>query len=93
MMNGMRTFAGWKRIVGRALGGGMLLGVVVAAVLYGWLFADLPAVDSVELRATHPTTQILDRNGKLLYEVLDPDAGKQIDLTWVESPRRASRRQ
>ena len=86
-MNGMRTYAGWKRIVGRALVGGVLLGVVVAAVLYGWLFADLPAVDSVALRATQPTTQILDRNGKLLYEVLDPNAGKQLDLDLGRIPQ------
>ncbi len=86
-MNGMRTYAGWKRIVRRALVGGVLLGVVVAAVLYGWLFADLPAVDSVALRATQPTTQILDRNGKLLYEVLDPNAGKQLDLDLGRIPQ------
>lgn len=30
---------------------------------------------------------ILDRNGKLLYEVLDPDAGKQLDLTLSHMPR------
>ena len=56
-------------------------------LLGGWLalrltiLADLPSVDEVESRLVHPTTRILDRNGRLLYEVLDPNAGKQIDLS------------
>ena len=41
----------------------------------------------MELRATRPTTQILDRNGKLLYEVVDPQAGKQIDLSLAHIPK------
>ncbi|MCB0022726.1 MAG: hypothetical protein KDD91_06800, partial [Caldilinea sp.] len=76
----MRTFARWKRPLWRALAGSLVLAVVAAAGIYGWLFADLPSVSDAQLRATHPTTQILDRNGKLLYELIDVDAGKQIDL-------------
>lgn len=49
-------------------------------IVYLWLLADLPPVRSVETRTVRPTTQIVDRNGRLLYEVLDPDAGKQINL-------------
>jgi len=33
-----------------------------------------------------PTTQILDRNGRLLYEVLDPNTGKQRDLSLANVP-------
>jgi penicillin-binding protein 1C len=50
-------------------------------LLYRWLLADLPPISTVERRLIRPTTQIVDRNGQLLYEVLDPDAGKQIDLS------------
>jgi penicillin-binding protein 1C len=64
-----------------------LFGALVVAGLYAWLFADLPPVTTVELRAARPTTQILDRNGKLLYEVLDPLAGKQIDLDLSRIPQ------
>lgn len=53
---------------------------VLATALYWWLLADLPPIRSVETRLVRPTTQILDRNGRLLYEVLDPDAGKQVNL-------------
>ena len=59
---------------------------VVCLALYWWLLADLPSVRAVELRAVRPTSQILDRNGKLLYEVVDPDAGKQIDLSLAGMP-------
>jgi penicillin-binding protein 1C len=60
--------------------------IVVSAAACQWLLADLPPIESVELRATRPTTQILDRNGKLLYEVMDPQAGKQIDLNLANVP-------
>src|SRR5690606_25493196 len=80
MMNRMRTFARWKRPLWRALAGSLMLAVLVAAGIYGWLFADLPSVSEAQLRATRPTTQILDRNGRLLYEMIDAEAGKQIDL-------------
>ena len=70
------------------LAAGFCIGLLLAvAALYQWLLADLPPIDSVELRATRPTTQILDRNGKLLYEAIDQDAGKQIDLTLANVPR------
>jgi membrane peptidoglycan carboxypeptidase len=66
---------GWRLLLST-----VILGALAAIALHQWLFADLPPVTAVELRAARPTTQILDRNGKLLYEVLDADAGKQLDL-------------
>jgi penicillin-binding protein 1C len=54
--------------------------LALVVVLYLWLLADLPPLDAIEQRMVRPTTQILDRNGRLLYEVIDPDAGKQINL-------------
>jgi membrane peptidoglycan carboxypeptidase len=59
---------------------------LLALALYTWLLADLPSVTAIELRAARPTTQILDRSGKLLYEVLDGDAGKQLDLDLSRIP-------
>jgi penicillin-binding protein 1C len=69
-------------------GAAAILGVLVvgAGILYFWLLADLPPARAAELRAARPTTQILDRNGKLLYEVLDTEAGKQIDLALSHIP-------
>ncbi len=50
------------------------------------ILAELPSVDDLESRLVRPTTRILDRNGRLLYEVLDPNAGKQIDLAADAAP-------
>ena len=55
--------------------------------LYFWLLADLPPITAVEQRLVRPTTQILDRNGRLLYEVLDPDTGKQLNLDLTAFPK------
>jgi penicillin-binding protein 1C len=60
---------------------------VVALGLHAWLAAGLPPVRSLESRRVRPTTQIVDRNGRLLYEILDPDAGKQYDLNRMDFPR------
>ena len=60
------------------------IGGIVAA---WWLFADLPPVTAVELRAAHPTTQILDRTGNVLYEVMDPETGKQLNLDLTHIPQ------
>ena len=59
---------------------------VTSGGLYFWLLADLPPITAVEQRLVRPTTQILDRNGRLLYEVLDPDTGKQINLDLTTLP-------
>ena len=64
-----------------------LLSVSTCIVFSSWLFADLPSIASLETRKVRPTSVILDRNGKLLYEVIDPQAGRQIDLTLSSIPQ------
>ena len=76
----------WRRRLGLVLLFFVLVAGLAAGALYAWLLADLPPVTAAALRTTRPTTQILDRNGKLLYEVLDPEAGKQIDLSLARIP-------
>ncbi|MEZ4726437.1 MAG: transglycosylase domain-containing protein [Caldilineaceae bacterium] len=66
----------------------LLLPTLVAVLLYQWLLADLPPITAVEQRLVRPTTQILDRKGRVLYEVLDPEAGKQINLDLTALPQR-----
>lgn len=69
-----------------------LVGAAVTALLlvigaaWWWLFSDLPSVRTLEEHAVRPTTRIEDRNGLLLYEVVDPDSGKQINLDLSEIP-------
>lgn len=64
----------------------VIVGVGTTA-LYLWLLADLPPISSATERVVRPTTQIVDRNGRLLYEVLDPDAGKQLNLDLTNLPQ------
>ncbi|RME60708.1 MAG: penicillin-binding protein, partial [Caldilineae bacterium] len=62
---------------------------LVVGLLAGWLvlrltwLADLPSLDELPARMARPATRIYDRNGRLLYEVLDPNAGKLIELPAV----------
>ncbi len=57
----------------------LLIGSIGVGLYYG-LLADLPPISTAETRLVHPTTQILDRKGRLLYEVVDPNMGKQLNL-------------
>ena len=81
-----KSLSSWRRRLGLALLFVITVAILAAGGLYAWLFADLPPVTAAALRTTRPTTQILDRHGKLLYEVIDPEAGKQIDLALDRIP-------
>ena len=62
----------------------LILALVALAVAAGGflaaLFADLPSPDAIFDRAAAPSTLIFDRNGRLLYEVIDPQGGKHTPL-------------
>lgn len=61
--------------------------LVVAAVgLYAYLLADLPGPEQSRTRIQRPSTQILDRHGRLLYEVIDPNGSKQTPLPLDQMP-------
>lgn len=60
----------------------IVLGIVVAGAFlvyqYFTIAATLPSVDGLKERASQfETTRIYDRNGQLLYELLDPNAGRR----------------
>ena len=57
-----------------------ILSVACALGVYAWLFADLPSLDALYDRAAAPSTKILDRNGRLLYEIIDPHQGKHTPV-------------
>ncbi len=74
-----------KGCFGRVLIIGMI--IFLLAILAGGIFAwtkymeiarTLPSVDELQNRASKfETTYILDRNGNILYEIVDPNAGKR----------------
>lgn len=69
----------------------LALGLLGTWIYAAWL-ADLPPVSALPARMARPTTQILDRNGQVLYEVLDPNMGKQIDVALEGEPSFTNRR-
>lgn len=72
----------WRQLLGAAA----LLLLVAGVAFYFWVLRGLPSIDEVEARSVRPTSQILDRNGRLLYEVLDSNAGKQLSLSLEKVP-------
>jgi 1A family penicillin-binding protein len=60
--------------------------LVAGGVLYAWLVAGLPSFHDLYGQAIAPTTKIYDRHGRLLYEIIDPHAGKHTPLPLDEIP-------
>lgn len=55
-----------------------LIGISVLLFQYYRIAATLPPVDDLRQKASQfETTRILDRNGNVLYEILDPTAGRR----------------
>ncbi|MCP4536327.1 MAG: PBP1A family penicillin-binding protein [Chloroflexi bacterium] len=51
-----------------------------------WLTVDLPAPDQLYERTAAPSTRIYDRNGRLLYEILDPHGGAHTPVPLTQIP-------
>ncbi len=69
--------------------GWLVLGLLCVGALASagwWLFSDLPAPDALLTRISPDTTKIFDRNGVLLYEILDPRAGRRTRVALSELP-------
>src|SRR5512141_1029625 len=87
-MSGQRTIGACQRFGRRArllavLG---LLALGAAIGFYAALAADLPTPEAMIVRAAPDTTKIYDRQGRLLYEVLDPRAGRRTRLRLDQMP-------
>ncbi|MCS7061961.1 MAG: transglycosylase domain-containing protein, partial [Anaerolineae bacterium] len=64
----------------------LVIGLPLLALLALWF--TLPAVDDLYRRAQAPSTRILDRNGRLLYEIIDPRAGHHTPVPLDSIPLR-----
>jgi len=73
------TKEGWKKLGFTALAGFALL-----AALFIWYAKDLPSPDKINARMNAQSTQIFDRNGKLLYEIHGEQ--NRILADWNEIP-------
>jgi penicillin-binding protein 1C len=65
-----------------------MLGLLLsgAALAYGWIFADLPALDALRDGMTLPSTRFYDRSGVLLFDVAAPNAGRSAPLAYEDFP-------
>jgi penicillin-binding protein 1C len=84
-----RLFARWRKLhrwqkalslVGAAV-------IVAATSLYLWIFADLPAINQISDGMNIPSTRLLDRKGRLLYEIIDREGGRHTVVPLAEIPR------
>ena len=57
-----------------------------AAIWYAGMIRDLPPVESLAEGVSVPSSYIYDREGRLLYEIIDPQAGKHDPLTLDDIP-------
>ena len=62
----------------------ILLGVLAlsgSVLTYFWIAARLPSAEELRARSFHfATTQILDRDGNLLWEIIDPTGGRRTSV-------------
>ena len=61
-----------------------ITGGLAAATAYSYYTRDLPSPDKLQDRQVFRSTKILDRNGALLYELFDPQAGKRTSVRLSE---------
>ncbi len=79
LRNLFTTKAGWKKI---GIGIGIFLGLII--LLAAWYAKDLPSPSKINSKVSAQSTQIFDRNGKLLYEVHGNE--NRILVDWNQIP-------
>jgi membrane peptidoglycan carboxypeptidase len=55
--------------------------------LYAWVFIGLPPIENIQAGLALPSTRIFDRNGKLLYEILPPQQGRNTVVSLNDMPQ------
>ncbi len=79
MLNLFTTKEGWKKI---GIGAGILVGLII--LLAAWYAKDLPSPSKINSKVSAQSTQIFDRNGKILYEVHGNE--NRILVDWNQIP-------
>jgi len=77
--------ATWRKLAA-ALGGTVAAFCLLMGAGWGWLTADLPRLGALTQHVAAPSTQIFDRHGRLLYEVIDPSRGRHTPVTLDDMP-------
>src|SRR5258708_3850943 len=58
-----------------------------ALAFYLWIFAGLPSIDRLQAGLALPSTRILDRSGRLLYEIIAPQGGRHTAVPLAQIPK------
>lgn len=75
------AFNGWLLLL-FGLAANVIAALAIAALIYVWMVRQLPSADELRSRSFQfATTQILDREGNLLWEIIDPSGGRRTDVT------------
>lgn len=61
--------------------------MILACAFYLYISYLLPLPNSLQDLTNHPTTKIFDRNGQLLYEILQPELGKKSTIPLKQFPK------
>lgn len=82
----------WQRVRQWPLRHKLLVGVALALLMsftagVVWVFYDLPSIDLLRDGMALPSTRIYDRNGKLLYEILPPEQGRNTVVALESIPQ------
>ena len=65
----------------------LLAGLLTVAGLTFYIFHDLPSLDSLSDSLNQPSVRITDRNGRLLYEILPQQGGRNAVLSFDNIPQ------
>src|SRR5579859_5418251 len=79
----------WQRIRRWQKISAVLFGLVAIAALgiYLWIFSGLPPIDRLQAGMALPSTRILDRHGRLLYEIIPPKGGRNTSVPLTQIPQ------
>ncbi|NOH02349.1 MAG: hypothetical protein HND47_10560 [Chloroflexi bacterium] len=61
--------------------------IILFAAAWGYFFHDLPSIDTLPERLSQPSIRVTDRDGRLLYDVLPENSGRQILLSDENLPQ------
>ena len=64
----------------------LIVSLACSVGVYAWLFVDLPSLDTLYQHASAPSTRILDRHGRILYEISDPHQGRHTPIGLADIP-------
>lgn len=64
----------------------LLIVLIGGVAVYFWLFAGLPSIDNLRAGLALPSTRIYDRKGRLLYEIIDPNGGRNTAIPLSQIP-------